>query len=89
MDWLNEMGEMVAIDAPERETYYEQMIDAQVREIVEACACETAGSNQAVAAILNGFCDTCGWDGSEMAYACRGCGAAVARANASCGCPMA
>jgi hypothetical protein len=62
MDWMNEMGEMIAVDAPERETYYEQMIDAQERAIIEACPCETAGTIEAADALLSGSCRSCGWN---------------------------
>jgi hypothetical protein len=36
MDWMNEMGEMIAVDAPEMEAKFEEMIDSQIREIREA-----------------------------------------------------
>ncbi len=62
MDWMNEMGEMIAVDAPERETYYEQMIDAQVRGIIEVCPCETAGTIEAFDALVSGVCRSCGWN---------------------------
>jgi hypothetical protein len=62
MDWMNEMGEMIAVDAPERETYYEQMIDAQERAIIEACPCEMAGTIEAADALLSGSCRSCGWN---------------------------
>lgn len=35
MDWMNEMGEMIAVDAPEMEAKFEEMIDAQIQEIRE------------------------------------------------------
>ena len=35
MDWMNEMGEMIAVDAPEMEAKFEEMIDAQIQEIKE------------------------------------------------------
>jgi len=30
MDWMNEMGEMVAVDAPEREDAFEAMVDTGI-----------------------------------------------------------
>jgi hypothetical protein len=30
MDWMNEMGEMVAVDAPEREDAFDAMVDTGV-----------------------------------------------------------
>ena len=30
MDWMNEMGEMVAVDAPEREDALDAMVDSQI-----------------------------------------------------------
>ena len=62
MDWMNEMGEMIAVDAPEREDAYEAMIDAQTRGIIDACPCETAGTIDAMDALLSGVCRSCGWN---------------------------
>jgi len=30
MDWMNEMGEMIAVDAPEREDAHDAMVDSQI-----------------------------------------------------------
>jgi hypothetical protein len=30
MDWMNEMGEMVAVDAPEREDAFDAMVDTGI-----------------------------------------------------------
>jgi hypothetical protein len=30
MDWMNEMGEMIAVDAPEREDAFEAMVDTGI-----------------------------------------------------------
>jgi hypothetical protein len=30
MDWMNEMGEMIAVDAPEREDAHDEMVDTQI-----------------------------------------------------------
>jgi hypothetical protein len=62
MDYMNEMGEMVAWNLPEAEDMYEAMIDAQVRAIIEACPCETAGTIEATDALLSGSCRSCGWN---------------------------
>lgn len=35
MDWMNEMGEMVAVDAPEREDAYEAMVDTATALLIE------------------------------------------------------
>lgn len=43
------------------ERKYEEMIDAQVREIVERCPCERPDSQEATAALLRGRCGICGW----------------------------
>ena len=46
-------------EAAERK--YEEMIDAQVREIIERCACESAGTQEATNALLRSRCSRCGW----------------------------
>lgn len=46
-------------EAAERK--YNEMIDAQVREIVERCACEKAGTQESTDALLRGRCVLCGW----------------------------
>lgn len=35
MDWMNEMGEMVSLDAPEREDAYEAMVDTATALLIE------------------------------------------------------
>lgn len=66
MEWLNEMNEMVSFEAEGYEEACErkfaEMIDAQMAEIIDACPCETAGTLEAVDAILSGACRTCGWN---------------------------
>lgn len=84
MDGYNEMDDMGTGYEEACERKYEQMVDAQVREIVEACACEVAGTQEAADALLAGFCDACGWHDGEMAYACDGCARPMARPAASC-----
>ena len=43
------------------ERAFDQMIDAQVREIVERCDCEKAGTQESTDALLRGYCSRCGW----------------------------
>ena len=66
MDWMNEMGEMVSFEAEGFEEMadrkFAEMIDAQERAIIDACPCETAGTIEAVDAILAGSCRSCGWN---------------------------
>ena len=46
-------------EAAERK--HEEMVDAQVREIVERCACERPDSQESTDALLRGRCSLCGW----------------------------
>ena len=66
MDWMNEMGEMVSLDAEGFEEMadrkFAEMIDAQTRAIIDACRCETAGTIEAYDALLSGSCRSCGWN---------------------------
>ena len=35
MDWMNEMGEIIFVDAPEREDAYEAMVDTATALLME------------------------------------------------------
>lgn len=35
MEWMNEMGEMIAVDAPEREDAYDAMVDTATALLIE------------------------------------------------------
>jgi hypothetical protein len=38
MEWMNEMGEMIAVDAPEMEDAYEAMVDTATALLIEDAA---------------------------------------------------
>jgi hypothetical protein len=39
MEWMNEMGEMIAVDAPEREDAFDAMVDTGIAIIAQR-SCE-------------------------------------------------
>jgi hypothetical protein len=43
------------------EAMWEQMIDSQVREILDSCECVKAGTDASLTALLTGRCAACGW----------------------------
>ena len=45
MDWMNEMGEMIAVDAPEMEDAYEAMVDTATALLIEDAAEERWGAS--------------------------------------------
>jgi hypothetical protein len=61
MEGYNEYDDY-GMDSAEGGKEYEMMIDAQVRAIIEACPCETAGTIEAADALLSGSCRSCGWN---------------------------
>ena len=49
------------------EAMWEQMIDSQVREILDSCECVKAGTDASLTALLTGRCAACGWREKKQA----------------------